>query len=111
MARLDKSNLSTLSRQMELIAATFFNSKKYQSETENKLFDIEGGLEENQYTTYISRVEETYRKLNPLEQLFINNDYFYQNYPFWWMEIFSRTTYYRYKKKALIHFLRLFYDE
>ena len=110
MIKLENSSLATLSKRMQEIANMFFTSKKYEDITP-KLYDSESGRKQNQYTVFIKKVEDAYARLDPLEQLFINNDYFYQNYPYWWMEVYSRNTYLHYKKKALISFLRTFYYE
>lgn len=58
--------------------------------------------------TYIQKVKSAYSELDNLEQQFINNDFFYQNYPNWWKKLYPKTTYYRIKKKSMISFLEAF---
>ena len=110
MTKLEKCSLTTLTKRMQEIANMFFTSKKFADITP-KLYDIETDTSQNQYTLFVKRVEDTYATLDPLEQLFINNDFFYQNYPYWWMEVYNKKTYLSFKKKAIIHFLRSFFNE
>ena len=108
--RLEKENLNSLSKQMELIAKAFFASKEY-IHTHMRLNDSGSFDMKHSQTVFIKRVERTYEMLNPLEQLFINNDFFYEDYPLWWKDLYSKSQYQHYKKRTIIHFLRLFYDE
>ena len=107
---LQKESLQSLTRHMELIAKTFFEFKKEKREVYH-LSDIDSIDSKHSQTSFVRQVEEAYGGLNPIEQLFINNDFFYEDYPDWWKELYTRTQYTRYMKRAIIHFLRLFYDE
>ena len=108
--RLEKENLNSLSKQMELIAKTFFASKQI-VKTHNRLNDSNVYDLKHRQTMFIERVQDTFEMLNPIEQLFINNDFFYEEYPNWWRDLYSKSQYLQYKKRAIIHFLRIFYDE
>ena len=110
MTKLEKSSLATLSKRMQEIANMFFTSKRI-ADVAPKFYDVETDTSENQYTVFVKKVEDAYKTLDPLEQLFINNDFFYQNYPNWWMEVYDKRTYSSIKKKAIIHFLRSFFNE
>ena len=110
MSKLEKCSLASLTKRMQEISNMYFASKKYADITP-KLYDVETDSSQNQYTIYVQRVEKAYSSLDPLEQLFINNDFFYQNYPFWWMEVYSKKSYLTFKKKAIVHFLRSFFNE
>ncbi len=110
MSKLEKCSLATLTKRMQEIANMFFTSKKFADITP-KLYDVETDTSQNQYTLFIQKVHDAYETLDPLEQLFINNDFFYQNYPYWWMETYTKQNYAHYKKKAIIHFLRSFFSE
>ena len=110
MSKLEKCSLATLTKRMQEIANMFFTSKKFADVTP-KLYDVETDTSQNQYTLFTKKVEEAYAQLDPLEQLFINNDFFYQNYPYWWMEVYPKRTYIIYKRKAILHFLRCFFNE
>ena len=107
---LQKESLHSLTKHMEIIAKTFFQFKEGRSEP-SLLSDSNKSDHKHQPNQFVNRVEETYYELNPIEQLFINNDFFYEDYPNWWKDIYTRTQYLRFKKRAIIHFLRLFYDE
>lgn len=108
--RLEKESLNSLIKQMELIAKSFFASKQY-AQVCNRLGDKRTNDDKYRQTQLIKKVESTYERLNPIEQLFINNDFFYEEYPMWWKDIYSKGHYLMIKKRAIIHFLRIFYDE
>ena len=106
---LQKESLQSLTKHMELIAKTFFAFKQERKE-KAMLSDNDQFNSKHSQNSFINRVEEAYGNLNPIEQLFINNDFFYEEYPDWWKELYSKTQYTRYMKRSIIHFLRLFYD-
>lgn len=108
MAKLEKYNLKSLGKQMELISKTYFHYKNMLNKS-HLLYDVE---EEtiDEFSMYVARVEDTYKVLDSLDQLIINNDYFHENYPYWWVKQYSTTTYYRYKKRAVVRFLKIFYE-
>ena len=60
--------------------------------------------ETDKYSDYVRRIRNAYHSLNYLDQLFINNDFFYQEYANWWMKIYSRSTYYRLRVKSMKRF-------
>ena len=107
---LQKESLHSLSKHMALIAKTFFDFKGRKSESfllsDSKTDDLK-----HRQNQFIRHVEETYEELNAIEQLFINNDFFYEDYPDWWKRLYTRSQYIHFKKRAIIHFLRIFYDE
>lgn len=106
---LQKETLQSLIRHMDLIAKTFFDFEGYKEEP-SILADISQFDSKHQQNQFVYRVKEAFEDLNPTEQLFINNDFFYEDYPNWWKGIYSPMQYARYKKRAIIHFLRNFYD-
>lgn len=73
-----------------------------------KYFEYLKNTEQKGSKSYIKKVKEAYNKLDQLEQQFINNEFFYQNYPNWWKKIYPKTTYYRIKKKSMVNFLEAF---
>ena len=105
-----KQTLNFLIEQMELIARTYFETKRQISEV---IILEDSDLSELQHrqTAFIRKVENSYNKLNPLEQVVINNDFFYEEYPFWWKRLYSKSQYTHLKKRAMTHFLSIFYDE
>ena len=57
---------------------------------------------------FIDKVKRAYEKLDYLERLFINNDFFYEQYPMWWMSYYSRSTYYRIRHRSMNNFKEAF---
>ena len=66
---------------------------------------------EDDFERHIRKVRAAYNQLDALEKTFINNDFFYQNYPEWWKDSFSKTTYYRLRRQSMIHFKEVFDNE
>ena len=106
----ERINLKTLTKEMELIAKTFF---EYRNDTEevSVLADSDQTNAKHSQNSFVKRVEEAFSGLNPTEQLFINNDFFYEDYPDWWVKIYTKTQYSQYMKRSIVHFLRLFYED
>lgn len=59
---------------------------------------------------YLLKVQAAYDTLSEAEQNLINNEFFYQSYHQWWKPLYSKATFYRYKKIAMMKFLGAFYD-
>ncbi|MDD4103847.1 MAG: hypothetical protein PHU89_02465 [Bacilli bacterium] len=97
-----------LSHQIEEIASMYFSSKKQISET--NIYSFSSGETDafSPYHLLISRVERAFDQLDNVEKDFINNDFFDESYPFWWANIYPKCTYYRYKRKAMTHFLEAY---
>jgi len=66
--------------------------------------------EEDDYNQYLSKVFKAFSALNETERNLINNEFFFQSYHNWWESIYSKATFYRYKKKAMVKFLGAFYN-
>lgn len=99
MGHFDKTNeFHELSDYVKKIADDFFLAR----EKIRKLEDPETNA------NYVSRVKNAYEQLDPVGQSFINNEFFYQKYPFWWEKIYSKTTYYRLKRKSMESFKEAF---
>jgi len=56
---------------------------------------------------YILRIESAFKSLDTDSKRIINNDFFFNNYKFWWLELYSTSTYYRLKRVAMCNFLNL----
>ncbi len=56
------------------------------------------------------KVERAYSLLAAPLKLIINNDFFYQDYPGWWMDIYPESTYQLLRKIAIYQFMEA-YDE
>lgn len=96
-----------LSHKIENISNVYFLNKKMIKEQSNHNNGLNNSLLVPFYE-YIASVENAFNCLDNVERMFINNDFFYQDYPFWWETIYSRCTYYRYKRKAMISFLKAY---
>ncbi|MEA5061066.1 MAG: hypothetical protein VB015_01430 [Erysipelotrichaceae bacterium] len=53
----------------------------------------------------VKKVESAFNHLSALDKQFINNEFFYEQYQFWWVPIYSKSTFYRLKRKAMSTFL------
>ena len=62
--------------------------------------------------TFIRVVNQTIEKMSSISRKFILNEFFSRNKEdqFWWVEIYSRSSYYRYRANAIFSFLQIFYD-
>ena len=60
---------------------------------------------------YFLKVQKAYSRLSNSNKNLINNEFFYQNYHLWWQGLYSKATFYRYKKEAMVSFLEAFYNE
>ena len=97
-----------LSKQMEDISKFYFLALKHISHPE-KLKD--SGELISDYELYVARVRRAFHSLDYLDQTIINNEFFYEAYDGWWRKLYSRSTFYRLKKKCLIRFLEAFNNE
>lgn len=79
--------------------------------TSSKGSTLKDSGEEDDYQRYINKVKRAYEKLDDLEKHFINNDFFYQEYPYWWKVTFSKSSYYRIRRKSMTAFLEAFNNE
>ena len=50
-------------------------------------------------------LKKAFSKMSLQGQTYINNSYFYQDKNNWWKDIYSKSTYYRLKKKYLSEFI------
>jgi len=64
----------------------------------------------NSYSYFIQHVNNVLNMLDPIYREFIINDFLYKAKPFWWVNCYSKSSYYRNKTKALemfIHYYKL----
>lgn len=62
-------------------------------------------------SSYLKKVQKAYSSLSESERNLINNEFFFQSYHLWWEGLYSKATFYRYKKEAMVSFLEAFYNE
>ncbi|MBR5996927.1 MAG: hypothetical protein IK028_02775 [Bacilli bacterium] len=102
---LNEKSFKQLNEMVEEVAYRFFIAKKMDN-AKNK---GEMLSEENPpYLVYMLRVERAYRSLDERERNLINNEFFFQNYHNWWVGLYSRTSFYRFKKRTMLRFLEAF---
>lgn len=92
------------------IVNKFFEARKiHQLNNENCLKENDFD-DENPYDQYLLKVLKAYESLDESERNLINNEFFFQSYHQWWTAIYSKATFYRYKKEAMRKFLGAFYN-
>ena len=96
---------TVLRKEVELIAQMYFVALKHIKAAE-LLNDADE--ETDEYRKYVCKVRNAYHSLDSLEQSIINNEFFYQQYPFWWRTIYKRSTFYRLRRKAMSKFKEAF---
>ncbi|HNX16518.1 MAG TPA: hypothetical protein PKO28_04080 [Bacilli bacterium] len=108
MKQSPHASFKLLSQEVEKIASMYFASKKQVKKM--KLYSFSSGDSDfdDPFVLMISRVEKAFSRLDNLDKIFINNDFFHENYPFWWENIYPKCTYYRYKRKAMVNFLKAY---
>lgn len=60
------------------------------------------------FYNYISRVEKAYSFLADPLKVIINNDFFYQDYPWWWKSLYSEKTYLLLRQIAIYQFMEAY---
>ena len=103
---LCEKSFKQLNKMTEEVAYRFFVAKRL-----NTMKQRGEMLEEDNppYLVYLLRVEKAYRSLDERERNLINNEFFFQNYQNWWIGIYSKTSFYRFKKRTMLRFLEAFY--
>ena len=103
---LYEKSFKQLNDMIEEVAYRFFVAKRL-----NNMKQKGEILEEDNppYLVYLLRVEKAYRSLDERERNLINNEFFFQNYQNWWIGIYSKTSFYRFKKRTMLRFLEAFY--
>ncbi|MFA5421820.1 MAG: hypothetical protein WC344_03375 [Bacilli bacterium] len=54
---------------------------------------------------YVDKIEGAFGRLDTESRRIINNDFFFNNYKYWWLELYSSSTYYRLRRNAICQFL------
>ena len=92
------------------VAEKFFFAKKMCEMKKGHLLAESAFNEEDTYDCYLLKVQRAYDSLNDIEKNLINNEFFHQNYNQWWKPLYSKASFYRYKKEAMQKFLGAMYD-
>ena len=110
MDQLNEKTFKDLDQMLSDIADKFFLAKRVK-DNPDVLMLAESPVDES-YTIddFIVKVEQAYETLNDGEKNLINNEFFYQSYQEWWKPLYSKSSFYRYKKSAMEKFLGAFYE-
>ena len=100
-----------VAKEIRTIASNYFVALKKVNSKKRKRCLSDSSSGENIYQRHVRRVKSAYDQLDSLEQSFINNDFFYENYPEWWKKSFSKSSYYRLRRISMVHFLEAFQNE
>ena len=92
------------------VAEKFFFAKKMHDLKQGHFLAEKDFDEDDPYDNYLLKVQTAYDTLNELEKNLINNEFFYQNYNQWWKALYSKASFYRYKKEAMQKFLEAIYE-
>lgn len=98
----------TLTREMKQIAKSYSEALTFLN-THFSLFDTEQNADECE--RYIQKVKNAYLKLDGLEQRFIDNEFFSNDDPSWWVRFYTRATFYRIRLQSMKHFKEMFDNE
>ena len=110
MDQLNEKTFKDLNQRLLDISEKFFLAKKVK-DNPDVLILAESPFDENcSLDEFISKVQQAYETLDDNEKNLINNEFFYQSYQEWWKPLFSKASFYRYKKLAMEKFLGAFYD-
>ena len=110
MEQFEIKTFKDLSDMTISVADRFFLARRAKA-IEDGEYIAEFNTEElNDHQEYIEKVFKAFATLNEAERNLINNEFFFQSYHNWWESIYSKATFYRYKKKAMVKFLGAFYD-
>lgn len=110
MNSLRKTAFRDLNQMTIDVAEKFFYAKKmHEIQKDNRLGEYSFN-DQDPFDSFLLKVQEAYDSLTDLEKNLINNEFFHQNYNLWWKPLYSKATFYRYKKEAMQKFLGAMYD-
>ena len=102
---LAEKSFKELNDLVERVAEKYFEAKQM------TLLMMRGELimeKDAPYNVYLNKVERAYASLDPREKNLINNEFFFQNYRDWWVGLYPKASFYRFKKQAMHKFLEAF---
>lgn len=111
MEQLLKKSFKDLSDMTVVVADRFFLARKIHVMKNQDHLAENDYLDNEDSTQYMDKVSKAFALLSPSEKNLINNEFFYQSYNNWWESIYSKATFYRYKKRAMVKFLEAFYND
>ena len=111
MEQLLQKTFKDLSDMTIVVVDRFFLARKIHAMKNEGYIAETDYLDDENYIQYMEKVGRAFTKLNESERNLINNEFFFQSYNHWWESIYSKATFYRYKKKAMMKFLEAFYND
>ncbi len=110
-----KNNTLAKRTKVKKIARVFFSCYNYLKHgvhfiKKEEFLEFSSSYCRVEFANYIERVEKAYEMLDPIHKMFIDNEFFHSNYPFWWEGKYSTSSFYRIKADAVDSFLRYFYE-
>lgn len=111
MEQLSNKSFKDLDDMTKEIAEKYFIAKKASFFRDTDFLAENDFFTDDSYEEFLFKVEKAYLCLSEAEQNLINNEFFYQNYHQWWKTLYSKASFYRYKKTAMERFLGAFYEE
>ena len=109
MSLLENKTFKDLEEMVLVIAEKFFFAKGIHDHSSHDRLAENDFDEDCPYDNYLLKVQAAYDTLNECDKNLINNEFFYQGYSRWWEPLYSKATFYRYKKEAMQRFLGAFY--
>ena len=110
MNSLRKTAFKDLNQMVRDVADKFFFAKRMHDAKSKNMLGETSFNDECPFDHYMLKVQEAYDSLDDLQKNLINNEFFYQSYNQWWKPLYSKATFYRYKKEAMCKFLGAIYD-
>ena len=108
MEQLQIKTFKDLSDMTTNIADRFFLARRIDADEQDSIAEFDSDGEES--SEYLGKVFKAFDSLNETEKNLINNEFFFQSYHHWWESIYSKATFYRHKKRAMLKFLGAFYN-
>lgn len=64
----------------------------------------------NPYSRYINIIVKAYESISSEEKKFINNEFFFQEYPFWWEKSYSYPIFINILNRSMEAFIKAIYE-
>lgn len=106
---LAKKSFKDLSTMAECVAKRYFLARRVHQIKTGQVLCENDYDDESTFDFYINKVLAAFESLNEKEKNLINNEFFFQSYQDWWKSVYTKPTFYRYKKQAMLRFLGAFY--
>lgn len=102
----NKDLITPLYQKVERISRIFFLCKKIIS----SYGDVINVHPNNPFVIFCQKISEAYEKLDKESQRMINNEFFFEKYPGWWMKELSYDNFNKKMNKSMKLFLENLYE-